>query len=78
MLEKTKVITTSVGYCVLVFVVGFICGTRYITLQNKQQEFENKTIVCPSLLSKDRSARDTLITMKMIPLCNGYVLDNLQ
>jgi hypothetical protein len=32
---------------------------------------------CPALLSISRSARDTLIIMKAEPLCNDYVLNNL-
>ena len=39
---------------------------------------EWKEVACPSLLSKDKSARDTLITMKYLPVCNQYVLDNLK
>lgn len=35
-------------------------------------------VVCPSFLSIARSARDTLIVMRNEPLCNSYVLDNLQ
>ena len=39
---------------------------------------QRKEIVCPSFLSIARSARDTLIVMRNEPLCNSYVLDNLQ
>ena len=39
---------------------------------------QRKEIVCPSFLSISRSARDTLIVMRNEPLCNSYVLDNLQ
>jgi hypothetical protein len=35
-------------------------------------------VICPSFLSITRSARDTLIVMRNEPLCNRYVLDNLQ
>lgn len=35
-------------------------------------------VVCPSFLSIARSSRDTLIVMRNEPLCNSYVLDNLQ
>jgi hypothetical protein len=37
-----------------------------------------KANVCPSVLSIARSARDTLIVMKAEPLCNEFVLENLE
>lgn len=39
---------------------------------------ERKNIICPSLLSIGRSARDTLIIMKNEDLCNSFVLENLK
>ena len=39
---------------------------------------QRKEVVCPSFLSIARSSRDTLIVMRNEPLCNSYVLDNLQ
>jgi hypothetical protein len=42
----------------------------------KNTEWANAS--CPALLSIGRSSRDTLITMKALPLCNQYVLDNLR
>jgi hypothetical protein len=37
-----------------------------------------RDVICPSLLSVGRSARDTLIVMKAEPLCNTFVLDSLK
>ena len=49
-------------------------GDRDTKLYNAQR----MEVVCPSFLSIARSARDTLIVMRNEPLCNSYVLDNLQ
>ena len=53
----------------------------WVGLQEQKQiqmAEQRKEIVCPSFLSISRSARDTLIVMRNEPLCNSYVLDNLQ
>jgi K+-transporting ATPase c subunit len=47
---------------------------KHIKLQNA----ERQKVACPSLLSIGRSSRDTLIIMKVEPLCNEYVLNNLK
>ena len=47
---------------------------QYVTKETTARQ----GIVCPSFLSIARSARDTLIVMRNEPLCNRYVLDNLQ
>lgn len=39
---------------------------------------EWKQTACPSLLSGDRTFRDTLITMKMISECNAYVMETFK
>jgi hypothetical protein len=43
-----------------------------------RREAERQVVICPSFLSISRSARDTLIVMRNEPLCNRYVLENLQ
>jgi hypothetical protein len=45
---------------------------------NKIESEARKENVCPSILSIARSARDTLIVMKAEPLCNEFVLENLE
>jgi hypothetical protein len=59
-------------------IVLIIYGSWWIGDENKKQRNEFKQVACPSLLSIGRSARDTLIIMKVEPLCNTYVLDNLK
>lgn len=46
--------------------------------RKKLQAAQWKDTSCPSLLSIGRSSRDTLIVMKVEPLCNQYVLDNMK
>ena len=48
-------------------------------LHGKKTEYDDtrRSTACPALLSISRSARDTLIIMKAEPLCNEYVLANL-
>jgi len=76
MLEKIKELRFPV-FVVLVFV-----GLLYLINRNDQkfllQQKQRQEVVCPSFLSIARSARDTLIVMRNEPLCNSYVLDNLQ
>jgi hypothetical protein len=56
-----------------VFQIGFI---MYET--DRIEKEIRKENVCPSILSIARSARDTLIVMKAEPLCNQFVLENLE
>lgn len=64
-------------YAVTIFAV-LLSGSMYLGKSLKKQENARKDVVCPSFLSIARSARDTLIVMRNEPLCNRYVLDNLQ
>lgn len=61
----------------LLIISGVYGATKYAELIDKKFE-KRKEVVCPSFLSIARSARDTLIVMRNEPLCNAYVLDNLQ
>jgi hypothetical protein len=45
---------------------------------DKAEKAVRKADICPSVLSIARSARDTLIVMKAEPLCNEFVLENLE
>jgi hypothetical protein len=47
-----------------------------ITINDAYQE-TRKNAICPALFSISRSARDTLIVMKAEPLCNTFILENL-
>jgi len=66
----------------VVILLSAIClivyGSWWIANEGKQRQTEFKDIACPSLLSVGRSSRDTLIIMKVEPLCNAYVLENLK
>jgi len=59
-------------------VIAIVYGNSFIDESTKKKQKERKEIVCPSLLSIGRSTRDTLIVMKVEPLCNEYVLDSLK
>lgn len=77
---RKKINWKDVGfYTVAVSIIGailFIMGWA-IQSGNKAKD-EWKEVACPSLLSIGRTSRDTLIVMKVQPLCNDYVLDNLK
>ncbi len=60
------------------FSVICLYGVYAYNSEVRIQLTKRKEIVCPSFLSIARSARDTLIVMRNEPLCNRYVLDNLQ
>jgi hypothetical protein len=64
------------------FTVACICSLLYFgyTSDKDQQAQQDEwtRVSCPSLLSIARSSRDTLIVMKVEPLCNSYVLDSLK
>ena len=78
MVSKIKEVVFSSGMLFIVCAVGLI----YVAITNDERQLkqarERQEIVCPSFLSIARSARDTLIVMRNEPLCNSYVLDNLQ
>ena len=56
----------------------FLYGLYTYDVYSQRRASERQVVVCPSFLSIARSARDTLIVMRNEPLCNRYVLDNLQ
>jgi hypothetical protein len=56
----------------------FLYGLYTYDVYSQRRASERQAVVCPSFLSIARSARDTLIVMRNEPLCNRYVLDNLQ
>jgi ABC-type iron transport system FetAB permease component len=58
--------------------VGFLYASYLYNKTINRQNARRQEIVCPSFLSIARSARDTLIVMRNEPLCNRYVLNNLQ
>lgn len=55
-----------------------------VMLENKissmvyEKESETAASRCPSLFSITRSARDTLIVMRVEPVCRTYLLENLK
>jgi len=78
MVSKIKEVVFSSGMLFIVCAIGLL----YVAITNDERQLkqarERQEIVCPSFLSIARSARDTLIVMRNEPLCNSYVLDNLQ
>jgi hypothetical protein len=78
MVSKIKEVVFSSTTVIVVAGVGLL----YLAYTNDERQAENarqrQEVVCPSFLSIARSARDTLIVMRNEPLCNSYVLDNLQ
>jgi len=65
-------------FIIIILISGSVYGSRMLRETTKRQQKERMEIACPSLLSIGRSSRDTLIIMKVEPLCNRYVLDNLK
>jgi len=62
---------------VVAFVI-FLVYADYLEKTGTKSAIQRQQVVCPSFLSIARSSRDTLIVMRNEPLCNSYVLDNLQ
>lgn len=62
-----------VGIAVAIVKIAFVLNDKRKVNENVRRE-----MICPSLLSISRSARDTLIVMKAETLCNRYVLDSLK
>lgn len=68
----------QVPLSLVAFIVVILWYSDYITTIDNRNATQRQQVVCPSLLSIARSIRDTLIVMRNEPLCNRYVLDNLQ
>ena len=63
---------------ILAFGVALFWYSDYLSTVDSSYATQRQQVVCPSFLTIARSARDTLIVMRNEPLCNSYVLDNLQ
>lgn len=57
---------------------GILYYAQAESVRMAQYNKQRQEVVCPSFLSISRSSRDTLIVMRNEPLCNSYILDNLQ
>jgi len=68
----------QVPLSLVVAFVAFLVYTDYLEKAGTKSAIQRQQVVCPSFLSIARSSRDTLIVMRNEPLCNSYVLDNLQ
>lgn len=44
----------------------------------KKELLAKQEVVCPTLMSIGRTSRDTLITMRVEPICIDYVLKNIK
>ena len=72
-IKKTFNIIYVLACCVILYKVGETLYKKKVVM-----DLTKKESACPALLSITRSARDTLIVMKAEPLCNEYVLVNLE
>jgi len=80
-MEKVKTIDFKFWFGVAVIsVVLYLLYGLSVKRENERKIAmeQRKNVICPSLLSIGRSARDTLIIMKNESLCNEFVLDTLQ
>jgi hypothetical protein len=80
-MEKVKTIDFKFWFGVAVIsVVLYLLYGLFVKRENERKIAmeQRKNVICPSLLSIGRSARDTLIIMKNESLCNEFVLDTLQ
>ena len=80
-MEKMKTIDFKFWFGVAVIsVVLYLLYGLSVKRENERKIAmeQRKNVICPSLLSIGRSARDTLIIMKNESLCNEFVLDTLQ
>ena len=80
-MEKMKTIDFKFwfGLAVISVVLYLLYGLSVKRENERKIAMEQrKNVICPSLLSIGRSARDTLIIMKNESLCNEFVLDTLQ
>jgi hypothetical protein len=68
----------QVPLSLVVTIVALLWYTDYLKTIDNNNAVQRQQVVCPSFLSIARSSRDTLIVMRNEPLCNSYVLDNLQ
>lgn len=66
------------GTGMVVGVLTFLYMSYMYSTYVDRKEAERQAVICPSFLSITRSIRDTLIVMRNEPLCNRYVLENLQ
>ncbi len=62
---------------IVIVMVAVMLETKISAVLNKK-ETETASYRCPSLFSITRSARDTLIVMRVEPVCRTYVLENLK
>lgn len=71
-LKNLFIIIVTFSAMFLVF-RGIHIGYKKYSLFNDTK----KNSICPSLFSIARTSQDTLIVMKAEPLCNDYLLENL-
>jgi hypothetical protein len=62
---------------IIIVMVAVMLETKISSIIYKK-ESETASYRCPSLFSITRSARDTLIVMRVEPVCRTYVLENLK
>jgi hypothetical protein len=61
----------------LIVIVGVMLESKISEHLNKK-EVETAAVRCPSLFSISRSARDTLIVMRVEPICRPFLLETMK
>lgn len=75
-ITKRKIDWSNVRLMIFISIIlGFFA---WRTTYNKNNKILYKDVACPSLFSITRSARDTLIVMKNVDVCNDYMMENLK
>lgn len=78
--EKHKKIIKRIFNIISIIIVVAIGVMVENKISSVVYQKESKIAVyrCPSLFSITRSARDTLIVMRVEPVCRNYLLENLK
>jgi hypothetical protein len=75
---STETIKNVLRISLTILIMGLVGKIAWDLFTIKQAHQETrKNAICPALYSIARSARDTLIVMKAEPLCNTFILENL-
>jgi len=75
----SKVVTAIMlaSFAVVIY-FGVIKLSNRQTSIFKKELLAKQEVVCPTLMSIGRTSRDTLITMRVEPICIDYVLKNIK
>jgi hypothetical protein len=75
----SKIVTAIMIASFGVFIYfGILKAVDRQTSNFKKELLLKQEVVCPTLMSIGRTSRDTLITMRVEPICIDYVLKNIK